>query len=92
MSKSQALQGTGILKLLVACFSVIDKHCKLTKVKGQPPYTMIKANNLELMPNGPLSTLQSEINANGTKNSLTVNVFVEERVSSVIKQVESALK
>ena len=91
MSKSQQLQGTGILQLPNGCvLSIIDKHGRLTKVKGQPQYTMITADDLELMPNGPLSALQAEIDINGTtKKVATVNAFVEERVSSVIKQVET---
>jgi len=90
MSKSQPLQGTGILQLPNGCvLSVVDKHGRLTKVRGQPQYTMITADDLELMPNGPLSAMQTEIDTNSTKKAVTINAFVEEKVSSVIKQVET---
>ncbi len=53
MSKSQKLNGTGILQLPNGCtLSVIDSNGRITRIKGQPQYTMINAGDIDLMPNG----------------------------------------
>ena len=89
MSKSQKLNGTGILQLPNGCtLSVIDTNGRITKIRGQPQYTMVNAGDIDLMPNGPLSALQAEVSGNSTKKAASINAFVESRVSSVIKQVE----
>jgi hypothetical protein len=88
IGKPRKLRGTGILQLPNGCvLQVIDKDGKVTKVKGQPQYTMITAGDIELMPNGPLSAINTEIDSNHTK-IVTVDSYVESRVSSVIRQVE----
>ena len=88
IGKPRKLRGTGILQLPNGCIlQVIDKDGKVTKVKGQPQYTMITAGDIELMPNGPLSAINTEIDSNHTK-VVTVDSYVESRVSSVIRQVE----
>ncbi len=89
MSKSQKLNGTGILQLPNGCtLSVIDNNGRITRIKGQPQYTMINAGDIDLMPNGPLSAIQADVSGNSTKKAASINAFVESRVSSVIKQVE----
>ena len=89
IGKSRYLRGTGILQLPNGCvLQVVDKDGKVTKVKGQPQYTMVSAGNLDLMQNGPLSALHSEIETNNTQKVSTVDAYVESRVSSVIRQVE----
>jgi len=89
MSKSQKLNGTGIFQLPNGCtLSVIDSNGRITRIKGQPQYTMINAGDIDLMPNGPLSAIQADVSGNSTKKAASINAFVESRVSSVIKQVE----
>jgi hypothetical protein len=89
IGKPRKIKGTGILQLPNGCvLQVIDKDGKVTKVKGQPQYTMITAGNIELMANGPLSALHTEVDTSKTQKVSTVDAFVESRVSSVIRQVE----
>ena len=84
------LKGTGILQLPNGCIlSVLDSNGKVTKVKGQPQYTLVTADDLELMPGGLLTALQTEVNTNNTQKVASVNAFVERHVSSVVRQVES---
>ena len=87
--KPQKISGTGILQLPNGCvLQVINKDGKVTKVKGQPQYTMVTAGNIELMAHGPLSAMHAEIDTNNTQKVSTVDAYVESRVSSVIRQVE----
>ena len=89
IGKPRKLRGTGILQLPNGCvLQVIDKDGKVTKVKGQPQYTMVTAGDIELMPNGPLSAIHTEIDTNNTQKVSTIDAYVEHRVSSVIRQVE----
>jgi hypothetical protein len=90
IGKTRKLKGTGVLQLPNGCtLSVIDKAGRVSKVKGQPLYTMVSAGDIELMPNGPLSALYTDVDMNGTRKAASVNAFVEERVSSVLRQVET---
>ncbi len=83
VGKTRKLKGTGVLQLPNGCtLSVIDKAGRVSKVKGQPLYTMVSAGDIELMPNGPLSALYTDVDMNGTRKAASVNAFVEERVSS----------
>ena len=83
------LRGTGILQLPNGCLlQAIDEEGKVFKIKGLPQHTIMNAGDYDLMPSGPLSAIQAEINTNNTRKIATVNAFVESRVSSVIKQVE----
>ena len=83
------LRGTGILQLPNGCLlQAIDEDGKVFKIKGLPQHTIMNAGDYDLMPSGPLSAIQAEINTNNTRKIATVNAFVESRVSSVIKQVE----
>jgi len=90
VGKTRNLKGTGILQLPNGCtLSVIDKDGRVYKIKGQPLYTMITAGDLELMPNGPLSAVYNEVDTNGTRKVASIDTFVDEKVSSVLKQVET---
>ena len=83
------LQGTGILQLPNGCIlQVIDDEGRVFKVKGLPQHTLLNAGDYNLIEGGPLSALHSEIDTNNTKKVATINAFVENRVSSVIRQVE----
>jgi hypothetical protein len=87
VGKTRNLKGTGILQLPNGCtLSVIDR---VYKIKGQPLYTMITAGDLELMPNGPLSAVYTEVDTNGTRKVASIDTFVDEKVSSLLKQVET---
>jgi hypothetical protein len=89
IGNTKKLKGTGVLQLPNGCvLQVLDKNGKVTKVKGQPQYTMVSAGNIELMPDGPLSAIQADMDTNTTKRVSTVNAFVEQRISSVINQVD----
>jgi hypothetical protein len=89
IGKPRKLRGTGILQLPNGCvLQVIDKEGKVTKIRGLPQYTMVTAGDIELMPNGPLSAIHTEIDTNHTQKVSTVDAYVESRVSSVIRQVE----
>ena len=89
VGKSRKLKGTGVLQLPNGCIlSVIDTNGKVTRVKGQPQYTMVNAGDLDLMPYGPLSAIYTDVDINGTRKAAGVNAFVEAQVSSVIRQVE----
>ena len=89
VGKSRKLKGTGVLQLPNGCIlSVIDTNGKVTRVKGQPQYTMVNAGDLDLMPHGPLSEIYADVDVNATRKASSVNAFVEARVTSVIKQVE----
>jgi hypothetical protein len=90
VGNTKKLRGTGVLQLPNGCvLSVVDKHGKVTKVKGQPQYTMVTAHNIELMPNGPLSAMNVDVDTNDTQKVANVNAFVEKHVSSVVRQVEN---
>ena len=82
------ISGTGILQLPNGCIlSVTDDQGKITKVKGQPLYRMIDAEDISLMANGPLNTIHASVNMNGTQKVTTYDAFLEQRLSSFIKQV-----
>ena len=83
------LKGTGILQLPNGCvLQIIDDEGKVFKVKGLPQHTVMNAGDFNLIPGGPLSALYTEVDTNNTRKVSTMNSFVEDRVSSVIRQVE----
>jgi hypothetical protein len=85
------LNGTGILQLPNGCIlSVTDDQGRNTKVKGQPLYRMIDADDIDLVINGPLSALRALSSRNGTHKLSTYGAFLTEHLSSVVKQVENA--
>ena len=84
------LNGTGIMQLPSGCLlSVSDSLGRNTKVKGQPLYRMIDAEDLVLSINGPLSTLQSVTNNNFTQKTTIFSSHLNNHLSSMIRQVES---
>ena len=83
------LRGTGILQLPNGCIlRVIDEYGKVYKVKGLPQYTLVNAGKINLVPDGPLNAINTDIDTNDTRKVATVNSYVESRVQSVIRQVE----
>jgi hypothetical protein len=85
--KSKKLRGMGILQLPNGCvLSVMDDHGKVTRIKGQPQFTMISAGSMDLIPDGPLKA-EFVAMTNGTHKEESSNAFVEKYVSTVIRQV-----
>jgi hypothetical protein len=84
------LKGTGVLQLPNGCIlTVTDDQGKITKVKGQPMYRMIDADAISLMANGPLDAIQATIGMNGTNKASTFHSFLEQKLSTYVKQIES---
>ena len=89
IGNSKKLRGTGILQLPNGCvLQIVDDEGKVFKVKGLPQHTVMNAGDFNLLPDGPLSALHIEVNTSNTRKVSTMNSFVEDRVSSVIRQVE----
>ena len=83
------LHGTGILQLPNGCtLSVIDSKSKVTKIKGQPQYNIITAEDMDIMANSPLTSLQASVNASNKHKAVSYDAFMEKHISSVIRQVE----
>ena len=90
VGSTRQLKGTGILQLPNGCvLSIMDASGKITRVKGQPQYTMVTAHDIELMPHGPLTAMYSEMSSNNTKKENVINAYVEEHVSTVVKQINN---
>jgi hypothetical protein len=84
------LKGTGVLQLPNGCMlSVTDKQGRNTKVKGQPVFRMIDAEDLELAANGPLGSITSIAGKNRTHKLAAYETMLSEHYSSVIRQVET---
>jgi hypothetical protein len=82
------LKGTGILQLPNGCvLSVIDSNNKISKVKGQPRYRVISADDINLISDGPLSIEQADGNANGTSKAMTIDKFMEKHVNSIVQRM-----
>ena len=82
------LKGTGILQLPNGCvLSVIDSNNKISKVKGQPRYRVISADDINLVSDGPLSVEQADGSSNGTSKAMTIDKFMEKHVSSIVQQM-----
>lgn len=83
------LNGTGILQLPNGCvLSVTDKKERNTKVKGQPQYRMIDAEDIELVANGPLKALKSSSGPEGIHKMTTYGDLFNEHMSSVVHKVD----
>jgi hypothetical protein len=50
---------------------------------------MVAAGHIELMPNGPLSAMNVDVDANHTQKTANVDTFVEKYVSSVVRQLDN---
>ena len=82
------LDGSGIMQLPNGCtLSVTDKHGKNTKVRGQPLYRIIDADDLTLVMNGPLAGIKSYSSENATQKKVTPDELVSSHLSPVFQQV-----
>ena len=84
------MNGTGIMQLPNGCvLSVTDKLGKNTKVKGQPLYRAIIAEEISLVINGPLSTLFTQLSKNDSQKKLTTDGILINHLLPVVQQVRS---
>jgi len=84
------LKGTGVLQLPNGCtLSVTDKLGRTTKIKGQPVFRMIDAEDLELAANGPLGSTRTVTSHNRTHKLAAFDNMLSEHYSSVVRQVET---
>ena len=84
------LKGSGVLQLPNGCtLSVTDKLGRTTKIKGQPVFRMIDAEDLELAANGPLGSTNSVTSNNRTHKLAAFENMLSEHYSSVVRQVET---
>ena len=84
------LRGSGVLQLPNGCtLSVTDKLGRTTKIKGQPVFRMIDAEDLELAANGPLGSTNSVTSNNRTHKLAAFENMLSEHYSSVVRQVET---
>ena len=84
------LNGTGIMQLPNGCtLTVTDNLGRSTKVKGQPLYRMIDADDLTLSINGPLSALQAVNSRNFTHKMTPYDQAINDHLTSVVKQVKT---
>jgi hypothetical protein len=82
------LNGTGIMHLPNGCtLSVTDDQGRTTKVKGQPLYRMIDAQDLNLSMNGPLSGFQTSNSPNYTHKFTMIGNALDDHLSSMMQQV-----
>ena len=82
------LNGTGVMQLPNGCTLNVDEETLgSTKVKGQPLYKMLEADDLNLVMNGPLNVFHA-IDDNKTSQKLaTYSSNLNDQLSSVVKQV-----
>ncbi len=84
------LKGTGIMQLPNGCtLSVTDKLGKNTKVKGQPIYRAIIAEDISLVMNGPLSSIHTQMSKNGSQKKLTTDGILINHLFPVVQQVNA---
>ena len=84
------LNGSGIMQLPNGCMlSVTDRHGKNTKVKGQPLYRLIDAEDMTLIMNGPLKSVHSYDSRNGSQKRVTPDGLITSHLDPVIQQVHS---
>jgi len=87
---SYKMNGTGILQLPNGCtLSVTDHKDRNSKVKGQPLYRMIDAEDIDLIASGPLKALKSSMGPEGIHKMSTYGELFHEHMSSVVQQVAS---
>ena len=83
------LDGSGIMQLPNGCIlSVTDKLGKNTKVRGQPLYRVIDAEDLTLVMNGPLAGIRSYFGENSTQKKETTDGLITSQLNPVVQQVE----
>jgi hypothetical protein len=84
------LRGSGVLQLPNGCtLSVTDDLGRTTRIKGQPVFRMIDAEDLELSANGPLGSTKTINGRNRTHRLAAYDNMLSEHYSSVIRQVET---
>ena len=84
------LSGSGIMQLPNGCIlSITDRYGKNTQVKGQPLYRMIDADDMTLIMNGPLKSVSSYQNVNGTQKRITPDVLINTHLNPVVQQVNT---
>ena len=84
------LKGSGVLQLPNGCtLAVTDKLGRTTKIKGQPVFRMIDAEDLELAANGPLGSIGAGTSYNRTHKLAAFENMLSEHYSSVVRQVET---
>ena len=84
------LSGTGIMQLPNGCIlSVTDKLGKNSKVRGQPIYRAITAEDISLVMNGPLKELQTLAGKKETQRKLTADGILVDHLFPVVQQVNS---
>jgi hypothetical protein len=82
------LDGSGIMQLPNGCvLSVTDKLGKNTKVRGQPLYRVIDAEDLTLVMNGPLAGIRSYSGGNGTQKKVTPDGLITSHLDPVVQHV-----
>ena len=82
------LDGSGIMQLPNGCvLSVTDKLGKNTKVRGQPLYRVIDAEDLTLVMNGPLAGIRSYSGENGTQKKVTPDGLITSHLDPVVQHV-----
>ena len=84
------LSGAGIMQLPNGCvLSVTDNQGRSTKVKGQPLYRIIDAEDLTLVINGPLNAMNAQSSTNSTQKLMTYEGMITNHLSPVVKQIIS---
>jgi hypothetical protein len=84
------LRGSGVLQLPNGCMlSVTDDLGRTTRIKGQPVFRMIDAEDLELSANGPLGSTRTISGRNRTHRLAAYDNMLSDHYSSVIRQVET---
>ena len=84
------LNGSGIMQIPNGCtLSITDKHGKNTKVKGQPLYRLIDAEDMTLVMNGPLKSAQPYNGKNGTHKKITTDGLITSHLDPVVQHVQN---
>ena len=84
------LSGAGIMQLPNGCIlSVTDKLGKNTKVRGQPLYRAIAAEDITLVMNGPLTAIQASSNLNDTQRRKTAEGLITSHLLPVVQHVKN---
>ena len=84
------LNGSGIMQIPNGCtLSITDKYGKNTKVKGQPLYRLIDAEDMTLIMNGPLKSAQPYNGRNSTHKKVTTDDLITSQLDPVVQHVQS---
>lgn len=84
------LNRMGILYLPNGCtLLVTDKDGKSSNVRGQPLYHIMEVDTLSLSAVGPISFMDSTIALNESKKVPTYDKYLVERLTSMVKQVDT---